>query len=75
MAAGPNGALWLTPVARDGCRQLVLFREGELTRPLDEAACVEDLELDADGIAWVAAAWSRARGADAWRTELFLVDA
>jgi len=75
MAAGPNGALWMTPVAHDGCRELVLFREGEATRPLDTAACVEELELDAHGTAWAAVEWSRSRGADAWRTEIFLIDA
>lgn len=73
MAAGPDDAVWLTPVAKDGCRQLVMWREGQTITPLPQAACVEELALAPDGSAWVVVAWDEARGADRWYTELLVV--
>ena len=53
MEAGPRDTVWLTPLARDGCRRLISFRDGIATSHLDTAACIEELEIAPDGTAWV----------------------
>ncbi len=73
MEAGPYETVWLTPLARDGCRRLISFRDGIATSHLDEAACIEELEIAPDGTAWVVVEWSEHRGAEHRSTGLYLV--
>jgi hypothetical protein len=75
MEAGSDGSIWLTPLIGFECRRLMRF-DGEGSRSyLGDGACVDDLELDAQGNAWVAIEWLSLYGADSWGTDLYLLAA
>jgi len=73
MEAGPDGRVWLTPIARGDCPRLMSFRDGVTTDYLAADACIHDLEIATDGTAWAIVEQTRYRESDDWRTDLYLV--
>jgi streptogramin lyase len=74
MRAGADGTVWLTTFDMAGCARLVSYARGRTAEYLPDGACVHDLELDADGRAWVSVehrTWSQAGRSG---VDLYLVD-
>lgn len=75
LRVGPSGTVWLTPYDEHGCARLVSYDGATATEHLPPGACVHDLELDAEGRAWVSVDHEPQAGAERSGTDLYLVDA
>lgn len=75
LRVGPSGTVWLTPYDEHGCARLVSYDGRSATEHLPPGACVHDLELDAEGRAWVSVDHEPGAGAVRSGTDLYLVDA
>ena len=74
METGSDGSIWLTPVGGRGCRRLVSYRDGVATEHLPSGYCVDDLEVAADGRAWVTAERRGSQAGNERGTGLYVVD-
>lgn len=74
LETGSDGWIWLTPVGGQGCRRLVSYRDGVATEHLPSGYCVGDLEIAADGRAWVMAARRGSQAGNERGTGLYVVD-
>jgi hypothetical protein len=74
LRVGPSGTVWLTPYDEHGCARLVSYDGQASTEHLPPGACVHDLELDAEGRAWVSVEHEPRAGAERSGTDLYLVD-